>query len=123
MPEVGVATGEAVHSFMVETSLSVDGAAVLTARGELDLASVDLLTRHVDLVMDGHERIILDLAGLDFIDGTGLSGLIDIDAKLRRRGARLEVVNARRQVAHMLRVTGMDRVFALGEDDTANALS
>jgi anti-anti-sigma factor len=49
------------------------GRAVLTVRGELDLATAPLLQEQIDALA---EAPIVDLTGVDFVDSTGLRVLI-----------------------------------------------
>lgn len=44
--------------------------------GELDLATVGVLDRQLDQLLDAGHEVELDLAGLTFIDSTGLGLLI-----------------------------------------------
>jgi len=48
----------------------------IAARGELDIASAPLLRDHVGDAADA-EIVLLDLAGITFIDSTGLHALLD----------------------------------------------
>ena len=42
-------------------------------RGEIDLATVDSIRRHIDqCVAAGNERVVLDLRDVTFMDSTGL---------------------------------------------------
>lgn len=56
---------------------SVPGGMVLSLGGGLDLATAPRLTDRVrELVGQGHPRIVLDLAHLDFCDCSGLGALL-----------------------------------------------
>jgi anti-anti-sigma factor len=50
---------------------------VLTLSGELDLASTSVLERELDAVESaGATKILIDLAGVGFMDSTGLQALL-----------------------------------------------
>lgn len=56
---------------------SVPGGMVLSLGGELDVATAPLVTGRVrELVEQGHSRIVLDLAHLEFCDCSGLGALL-----------------------------------------------
>jgi anti-sigma B factor antagonist len=61
--------------FTVESGSS-EGATVIRARGELDMATVELLDSHLEEAMREAESIELDMTGVTFIDSTGLRALI-----------------------------------------------
>jgi len=64
---------------LFEVESSRDGSrAVLTARGEIDLATVDGLTDAFDAVVRaGANEVWLDLTDVEFMDSTGLSALVN----------------------------------------------
>jgi anti-anti-sigma factor len=44
--------------------------------GELDLAAVDQFTNDLSRLINGSGQMILDVAGLDFMDSSGLSAIV-----------------------------------------------
>ncbi len=68
------------------------GVTVLTVRGEVDAASVAVLAGGFDTVVreqPGH--VVLDAAGVTFIDSTGVSAIVDGQKRLNRTRRRLAV--------------------------------
>jgi anti-sigma B factor antagonist len=56
---------------------------VLVLSGELDLLSAPGLQQHLDEVLsEPHERVMLDLNGLEFVDSAGVSVLIRAERKV-----------------------------------------
>jgi anti-sigma B factor antagonist len=85
---------------------SGDGGALRLA-GELDLATGDLLReRLAELV--GADRLVVDLAGLEFVDVTGLNVLLDAHRAQRERGCALVVRRPRPMVLRMLTLLRLD---------------
>ena len=65
----------------------LDGAQELSVLGELDLATAPALAERLDeLGVPGSPRLIVDLAGLSFIDVCGLRVLVDAHERLNRSG-------------------------------------
>ena len=63
------------------------------ALGELDLDAVPRLRAEVDALRAvGVRRIILDLSELDFIDSSGLRGILQYDAEARQDGFSLDLI-------------------------------
>jgi anti-sigma B factor antagonist len=96
----------------VESYLSVDvrdrpDATVLAVSGELDMASSPQLTEALERLSSSPERpLVLDLAGLEFLDVTGLRVLLQAQERARQIGVQLSVVNISRGVRRLLKLTG-----------------
>jgi anti-sigma B factor antagonist len=93
---------------LVEISVgpTAEGEPCLTVRGEIDLSNADEIQRAATAT-EG-DRIVLDLAGVTFMDSSGLSML------LRLRDIRpVHLVAISDAVAHILDVTGMLKLFDL----------
>jgi anti-anti-sigma factor len=78
--------------------------AVLRLAGELDLATTEQLRERVHgLLHDAPVRhLVIDLAGLDFLDVTGLGALLEARRKLIARGGTLALRRPRPMVLRML---------------------
>ncbi|MDT7572982.1 MAG: hypothetical protein QOE05_3156 [Actinomycetota bacterium] len=94
------------------------GVTVLRLAGELDLATADRLREHVRTLL-GHgstlDRLVLDLAGLEFLDVTGLGALLETRRKLAAAGATLTLRRPRPMVVRMLALLDLEE--ALHIDD------
>ncbi len=83
------------------------GALVLTAVGEIDLATApDLQQRLMTAVAAGSS--VLDLEKVSFIDSTGLRVLISAHEAAEASGSRFNLVVAEGPVTRLLRITGVD---------------
>lgn len=84
----------------------------LKLRGELDMAEIERFEAALaDLEQARPPEIVVDLAGLDFIDSSGLSALLDADARARREQRRLLMTRPSESIMRMLRLTLLDRRF------------
>lgn len=87
--------------------------AVVSAEGDLDLASAPALKwMIVDAFKNGHDRVVIDLAGVTFIDSTTLSVLLGITRNLRE-GQRVVLAGVGDVTRGVLRLTGVERAFEL----------
>ena len=89
-------------------------AAELAVFGEIDVGTADDFERQVlDQVPAGTTRLVLDLAGLGFIDSSGLQALTRIRQRLVERGAELALRNASEVLQRMIQVTGLGNTLEL----------
>jgi anti-sigma B factor antagonist len=87
---------------------------VLALTGDADLASaVSLRATLTEATATTPSWLVLDLAGLDFIDSTGLGVLVGALRRVRAGGGDLRVAAAQPGIARVFSVTGLDRVFGV----------
>ena len=67
-----------------------DGVVVTTVRGELDIASADMLSATLDNVAN-EERVVLDLSAVDFMDSSGLAVVLRQSMRRRDAGGTLHI--------------------------------
>jgi anti-sigma B factor antagonist len=79
---------------------------LITAAGELDLATAPALAGTVRGLDRAGELVTLDLRALTFMDVAGLRALIDARRFVRRTGRRLQILGPGEQVARVLELTG-----------------
>ena len=105
--------------------LSVDranGACVVRLGGELDLYNAtDIREALFDACADGPERLVVDLAEVDFIDSTALGVLIEARTKMTNKRAFL-LAAPRLETKRALEISGLDRHFPV-HDTVPDALS
>jgi anti-sigma B factor antagonist len=87
---------------------------VVQVRGQLDRpAAARLSDRLFSIPVPPAPRIILDLSSLDFADASGPRVLLACQLRARLRGGTIALACARPMVLRELRVTGLDRDFAV----------
>ena len=100
---------EALFSYDVAAD---GGGVVVTLRGELDLASAPDLQRQLQALLDRPvERLTLDLAGLTFLDSSGLGALYRTRQAAAQDGVPLRLQAVPDHVVQVLRVTSMASLF------------
>ncbi len=88
------------------------GESAVAPRGELDLASIDELTGQVHLLWaTGSRRVLIDLAPLEFIDSSGLRGLLSLREAAARDGHHLALRPGPPVVQRIFDLTGTTRLF------------
>jgi anti-anti-sigma factor len=87
-------------------------------RGELDIVSGDGLRAALEGLLDaGPMPLVVDLSGLSFADCGGMSVLLELRTRLAAHGCAVTVTGPQPIVSRLLRLTGMDTLFRLGEDE------
>jgi anti-sigma B factor antagonist len=93
---------------------SLDGRALVTVGGEVDLDSAAQLHDHaVEAVRDVSPHLVLDLSGVSFMDSTGLKVLVSLQRRTDLAQGSLVLVGTARPVRRILALTGLDQTFAL----------
>jgi anti-anti-sigma factor len=89
-----------------------NGTASLALEGELDLATAYALEERLGQLEDnGSTHLEVDLAGLAFIDSTGLRVLLQANARAHERGHELTLRPARETVQQVFEITGAQEVL------------
>lgn len=101
--------------FNVEMSVGgFGGRAVVALHGELDLADVPAVaSRLIAAAAACGPSIIVDLAGLDFIDCCGLGMLVRVLNWTRKRGGEMLLAAPQQHVRELLSATGLNAVFSV----------
>jgi anti-anti-sigma factor len=87
--------------------------ATVAVAGEIDLSSAgDLRAAVTAAAGEGCERLLLDLSAVDFIDSTGLGGLLELRSTLRSREVTLEIAAGEGPVRQALEITGLSELLA-----------
>ena len=95
------------------TTRSCDGHAVVALRGELDLADAVAVAAALTAVAVREPGIIVDLAGLEFIDSSGVAALAHGRRQARRAGGDLLLAAPQQRVTRVLAITRLAEAFSV----------
>jgi anti-sigma B factor antagonist len=99
-----------------------DGYAVVSISGELDMGTVPILRSALEQVSTGERSlVVIDAAGLDFIDSSGLGVCIGAHKTLSAHGVRLLIANLPSRLYRPLRITGLAKVIPTHVTDEPTA--
>jgi anti-sigma B factor antagonist len=94
---------------------------VVAVSGEIDLYTAPKL--HAELAAavtgEGGARVVVDMAGVEFCDSTGMNVLLAALRRARERGGELVLAGPRPAVRKILQVTGLESVFTVVDDPAA----
>ena len=99
------------------TTTLPDGTRVIEVGGEIDSSSAPALQRALLAALsEGHERVVLDLSTVAFMDSSGIGAVMAGYAEARFRDARLAVVCGESHAAQRLRMMGLDAILDVSDD-------
>jgi anti-anti-sigma factor len=97
----------------LSTRTGANGYQVVSVTGELDIATAEQAYSYISEVIDRRPApVTVDLSGLTFCDAAGLGALARIARHAREAGRQLMLASARPSLLKIMRITGLDRVFA-----------
>jgi anti-sigma B factor antagonist len=71
------------------------------------------------LTKKGQKKIVLNLAGLTYVDSSGVGQLVGALTTARNQGGDVKLLKASRQILDLLKTTKLDTVFEIQEDEAA----
>ncbi|MDW5322414.1 STAS domain-containing protein [Plantactinospora sp. KLBMP9567] len=87
----------------------------VAADGEVDMSTADNLRDCLDELLDQKpDKLTVDLAGVTFLDSSGIATLVHAYNRATKQDAGLNVVNCRRNVRRVLELTGLLSVMSDG---------
>jgi anti-sigma B factor antagonist len=94
-------------NFDVETQRQ-GSALVVSPRGEIDLATVDLVRGAVDAERQQGDDVTLDLRGVEFMDTSGLRYVLELVQRAERDGFEVRIVRGPTAVQRVFEVSGVE---------------
>jgi anti-sigma B factor antagonist len=91
---------------------------IVHCRGTLVSGACSYLHKEVYPLISDSKRIVLDLAGVDWVDSMGLGALVRLHVVSKKNGCQLQLVNVGQRVKDLLNLTNLIGVFGdIGERD------
>jgi anti-sigma B factor antagonist len=90
--------------------------AVVTAKGDLDLASCARLRSALLEAADASEEVVLDLGQVTFLDSAAIGVVVGAKRRLAAAGTGLRVVNVQDGPLRVLTMLGLGDLLSLGAD-------
>ena len=90
------------------------GEVIVDIGGELDIATKEMAISYVTDIIDNHRGpVIVNLAGLEFCDAQGLSGLLRMANHAEQTGHPFILASPSPQLLKLMQTTGVARRFLL----------
>ena len=79
-------------------------------------AADDFKEKMAGYISDGNSQIVLNMSAVDFVDSSGLGAMVSVIKSLSGNG-QLSVCSAKEPVMRMFKLTRMNKVFAMFEEE------
>ena len=106
---------------MTISERNVGGVHVLDVEGPITLGAggADMLaTRVRSLLQQDFKRIVVNLAGVPYMDSAGLGELVQAFATAARQGGSLKLLGLAKKLRDLLVITKLATVFEIFDDET-----
>jgi anti-sigma B factor antagonist len=102
-----------------------EGITILDFKGRISAGpeATALREKVAEVTAAGKRNLVLNLAGVDYIDSTGLGALVVCVTGLRRIGGNMKLLNLNRRNIDLLVMTKLDTVFEVFTDEQDAASS
>lgn len=102
-----------------------EGVFILSMKGRITLGKEATALRETVNALNaaGHRNLVFNLAGVDYIDSTGLGALVMTASSLRKSGGNVKLVNLNRRTIELLVMTKLATIFEIfgDEQDAVNS--
>jgi anti-sigma B factor antagonist len=103
---------------------TINNVEVLSLEGRLDASSArDIKEKVGSLSRENRVNLVIDMAGVDFIDSSGLGSLISALRTVNKLGGDIKISALQDQVRAVFELTRLHHIFGIYDDSTAAAMS
>ena len=102
------------------TTRTVGDVSVVDISGRIVLGaeSASLRSLVTELLSHGHNKILLNLAEVNYIDSTGLGHLVSAFTTVRKHEGELKLLKLTNKVHDLMQITKLYTVFDIRDDET-----
>lgn len=96
------------------SSERVERATIVHLKGEIDLrTSPQLREALINLLEDVSGKIVLDLAGVSYVDSSGVGTIVELKRRVMRAKGDVILVALQQRVRSLFEITRLDKFFIL----------
>ncbi len=104
----------------IDISFPVEGVALVELVGELEVVSVEqFAVRMADLEGGGRSHVVIDVAGVTFIDSSGINALVQSVRSVEARGGTAVVAAPSAVAQRVFSITLLSQIVPLEQDRSA----
>lgn len=96
-----------------------DGILIVTIKGRLDAISSPTAEKRVfELINDGANKVVLDLAGVEYLSSAGMRMLLSTTKKLKGLSGKMVLSSVTPNVMDVLKISGFDHVLEIAKSES-----
>jgi anti-sigma B factor antagonist len=94
---------------------------IVDMQGRISLGEESAAVRNLvmDLLSQGHTKILLNMARVDYVDSSGLGALVSSVTSVRKAGGEMKLVGLSDKVDDLMEVTRLYTVFDIPDNEEA----
>ncbi len=96
----------------------VQDVAVVDLIGRLWILDLPLRDRINELLNEGRRHFVLNLAGVQYVDSSGLGQMISIWTSIRNKNGHMTVLNPTKRVMKLFEITRLNTIFQILENES-----
>jgi len=106
---------------LTENTRQVGSVTIVDLKGRMVMGAESAAVRDLisALISKGNKQILLNLAGVDYIDSMGMGSLVSAFTSLRKQGGELKLLNLNDKVTDVMQITKLYTVFDIVTDEAA----
>lgn len=95
------------------------GVMILDLKGKLTIGEGDELLKDKvnSLIQQGHQKLLLNLEGVPYVDSAGLGEIVRTYTTVSRQGGKLKLLNLTKRIKDLLAITKLLTVFETFESE------
>ena len=98
-----------------------DGVTHVVIDGRLDIEGVNAIDMKMNVVAGSKNKVVVDLAGVDFMGSLGMRTLVVAAKTVANKGGKLVLLQPQPNVDRALRTSGIDTVIPIAADSVSAA--
>jgi len=102
---------------LVITVRVISEVVVLDLFGRLWILDLPLRDKMNGFLNDGNRRFVVNLAGVEYIDSSGLGQLVSIWVSVKNRRGHLTLLNPTKRVQRLFEITRLNTIFEIFENE------
>ncbi|PYR99862.1 MAG: anti-sigma factor antagonist [Acidobacteria bacterium] len=102
---------------LVITIRVISEVVVLDLFGRLWILDLPLRDKMNGFLNDGNRRFVVNLAGVEYIDSSGLGQLVSIWVSVKNRRGHLTLLNPTKRVQRLFEITRLNTIFEIFENE------
>jgi anti-sigma B factor antagonist len=112
-------TAASTSARMQTGTRQVEGVTIIDLAGRITVGEGSVKLREVvtQLVAKGHNKVVLSLSQIEYIDSSGVGEMVRSFTTIRKQGGNMKLANVPQKVQQLLEATHLHRVFEIHKDE------